>query len=288
MVLRHDESEGRFARGWRLALESWRVIRGDPQLLWLPILSAATTVLAAVLVLGPVLWWAQDQGSDWPYGVAIVLGAYVLNFVGTFFGVAFVAAVGQSLRNEPVDLGAALRQAVRRIGPIAAWSLAATAVEILLRALERVRGGFLVNVAVRWVLGAAWALATLFVVPVIAIEGVGPVEAARRSIAVVRKRWGEGVAGSAAIGGFFLLVFVPAILLAVAGIDLYDSSPVLGGALVAVAAVLIVLGLTLQWAMTNVFRLALYRYAVDGEVSGPFTTRDLEQSVRPRGGLFRN
>ncbi len=36
--------------------------------------------------------------------------------------------------------------------------------------------------------------------------------------------------------------------------------------------------------MTGIFNAALYRYAVTGEVAGPFGADDLEGSFRPRGG----
>jgi hypothetical protein len=277
--------EGRFARGWRLAGACRRMLRNEPRLLFLPLLSATTTLIAGLLVFGPVLWWAHDRGGRWPYGIAIVLGAYLLNFTGTFFGVAFVHAAGRSFRKESVDVRAALGLAVRRIGPIAAWALVATAVSVLLQALARVRGGFLVNVVARWILGAAWALATLFVVPVIASDGVGPVEAARRSIAVTRKRWGESVTGNLYVGGLVLVTLIPALVVAAVGYGVYGSSRPLGVVLIGIAALLIVLAYTVEGAMSNLFSLAVYRYATDGEVVGPFPERDLSDAFRskPRG-----
>jgi hypothetical protein len=280
-------NEGRFARGWRLAGQCLRMLRGEPRLLFLPLLAAATTLLAGLLVFGPALLWAHDRGGRWPYAIPVVVGSYLLNFTGTFFGVAFVHAADRSFRNEPVDVRAALGHAVRRIGPIAAWALAATAVSMLIQALERVRGGFLVNVVVRWVLGAAWALATLFVIPVIASEGVGPVEAARRSIAVTRKRWGESITGNLYVGGLFLLTLIPAFVLGVLGYAAYGSSRPLGVLLIGIAALVVVLAYTVEGAMSNLFSLAVYRYAADGEVVGPFHEHDLGAAFRSKPGGAR-
>ena len=41
------------------------------------------------------------------------------------------------------------------------------------------------------VVGVAWSVATYFVIPVIALEGLGPRDALRRSSALVREKWGE-------------------------------------------------------------------------------------------------
>jgi hypothetical protein len=253
----------------------------------LPLLSATTTLIAGFLVFGPVLLWAHGHGGRWPYGIAIAVGSCILNFTGTFFGVAFVHAADRSFRKEPVDARAALGHAVRRIGPIAAWSLAATAVAVLIQALERVRGGFLVNVVVTRLLGAAWALATLFVIPVIAAEGVGPVEAARRSIAVTRKRWGESITGNLYVGGLFLLSLIPAVILGGIGYVEYGSSRPLAVVLIGIAALVVVLAYTVEGAMSNLFSLAVYRYAAEGELVGPFSEHDLSDAFRSKPGGAR-
>jgi len=46
-----------------------------------------------------------------------------------------------------------------------------------------------------WLVDAAWALATFFVLPALAVEDAGAVAAARRSASVIRSRWGESVVG---------------------------------------------------------------------------------------------
>jgi|SRR4051794_14237703 hypothetical protein len=274
--------EGWFARGWRLGGESWRMLRRDPGLLFLPIVSTTTTLLAGLLLLGPVVWWARDHGGRWPYGVAIAVGTFILNFTSTFFGVAFVSAAGRSFRGEPADVRAALAHAVRRLGPIVAWTLVSTAVGMLIRALERVHAGVLVNVVLRWILGVIWGLATIFMVPVIASEGVGPIRAMRRSIGAVRKGWGEAVVGSAYVGGLVLVVVLPALVCAGLGYLAYGGAPALGVALIAIAALAIVGAMTVEWAMTSLFRLALYRYATEGAVVGPFAEADLRASFRSK------
>ena len=74
----------------------------------------------------------------------------------------------------------------------------ATAIGLILRALEErlpALGRIVAEIA-----GAAWAIATFFVIPVVALEGTGPFRALQRSAAVVKARWGESATGAATIG----------------------------------------------------------------------------------------
>ncbi|MGZ5365402.1 MAG: DUF6159 family protein, partial [Mycobacterium sp.] len=68
---------------------------------------------------------------------------------------------------------------MRRIGPILGWTLVAFTVGLVLRFLEN-RFPIAGRIAV-WISGAAWAIATFFVVPVIAL-GTGPFRSLKRSV----------------------------------------------------------------------------------------------------------
>ena len=49
-------------------------------------------------------------------------------------------------------------------------------------------------------LEVAWAAITYFVVPVLVVDGVGPIEAIKRSSAILKRTWGEAVAGEGGLG----------------------------------------------------------------------------------------
>jgi hypothetical protein len=209
-------------------------------------------------------------------------GLWALNVINAFTWVAFIAAAHRALNGEEWGMTDGWRVARSRLGPIIAWSLASTVVGLLLQALERVRGGFLVNIVARFVLGAAWSLATFFIVPVLALEGVGPVEAARRSIQVVRKRWGEGVVGATAIGGIFAIVFVAAITFGLIGFASLSSAPYIGIPFIVAAIGVLAVGMVVNIAVGQLFRLVLYEYATSGEALGPFRPAELDAAFKPR------
>jgi hypothetical protein len=136
----------------------------------------------------------------------------------------------------------------------------------------------------------AWSVATFFVVPVIALEGLGPTGALKRSLAVIRERWGEGVAGSFAIGGLiFLMAFLPGLALFAIGVAVSSSVPFLGAVLVVLGIAVFVIGAVVQTALMAIFKVALYRFATEDRVLAEYAREELETAFRPkrRRGLAR-
>ena len=55
-----------------------------------------------------------------------------------------------------------------------------------------------------------------------------------------------------------------------------------GGGLIAVAVVILLIAVVIVNALSGIYRTALYRYAVDGQVPPAFAGADLEHSFGPR------
>jgi hypothetical protein len=152
-----------------------------------------------------------------------------------------------------------------------------------LRVVLREAAGNLVGGLIGGIANIAWSVATFFVVPVIALEGLGPKEALKRSAGVIRERWGEGVVGSGTIGGVvFVLGILPGLALVAIGLALAGSSVVGGGLVVALGVIVVVAAVLLQATLSAIFRVALYRYAIGGELSGRFTEEHLREAFRSK------
>jgi site-specific recombinase len=123
-------------------------------------------------------------------------------------------------------------------------------------------------------------------VPVLVVEGVGPMEAIKRSANLLKKTWGEQIVGNFSIGLVFGLLTVLVILL---GIPIFiwvisTNSP----ALIALTALLFVLifvfvGL-INATLTGIYVAAVYRYAAEGEASGFFSEEMVRGAFRPSDG----
>ena len=270
-----------------LTSRSLALIGRRPQLLVLPLLSLLSVCAATVALLGP---WALDaiaHHSRWQIFVDSAVLAYPSVFLSTFFGVGFVLMADAAFDGRDLSVGAALRGALERLPAIAAWALVATLVGVALRAIEEIPGvGGVAGRIVAWVADTAWSLATLFVVPALAVEGVGPVAAARRSASVIRSKWGESVVGSFAIGTAAAVAMFGAAALALFGWVVRGTSPLAGDGIIAVAVLAVLLTVVIASAASQAFRLAVFRYAADGRLVGPYTESELQSSFRDRPGRW--
>jgi len=134
-----------------------------------------------------------------------------------------------------------------------------------------------------FIVDLAWGLATFFVVPVLALERVGPITAVRRSATVFRRQWGEQVTGDIAIGIIFTFAMVPGLIAGyVAWSDFHSGSASGAAGALAVALALLAPPVVLSSALTELFTLVLYRDATGRGLVEPFSVYDLETAFRPR------
>lgn len=277
----------RIKRGWRLAKDSWAVLRADRSLTIFPVLSFAAAVTAFVLIMAPGVVVAAAAGQEWVALPFFLVGSYLATFATIYFNVALTGAAVQSMDGRETTLQDGLAVARERRALIAKWALVQWAVGLLIRVLQNAgdRGGVgqLVSAAVSGLVGAAWAIASFFVVPVLALEGLGPKDALKRSIGVIRERWGEGIVGHATIGGaVFLVGVLPALIVGGLGYLSFASLPALGGALIALAVVALIGVGVIGSALNAIFRVTLFRYATQGRGSDAFADDDLAAAFRPK------
>jgi hypothetical protein len=272
----------RMRRGWALTKKSWALLNEHRSLIRFPLYGAVATTLLAIVFLGPGLYlFDKDKlGGAIPL---LVIGVYVLSVVGFYFSVGLAAAADMIFRDQEATVSDGLDVARERFSQICGWAAIATTISVLMGLLEN-QGGIGGQIAARLV-GLAWSLVTFLAVPVIAIEGTGPVETLKRSASIFRQRWGQQITGNIAIGGaVFLIGVLPAAILIVAGIALWSSASFLGALLVVIGALALAVAMLVSRALSGIFGVALYRYAVDGQAIGGFTSEELESAVRKKRG----
>lgn len=273
------------ARGLRLTGASWRIARRNPRLLVFPFLSGTLAVLAvAVVVTSSGHGLALIDGT---HKVALFLWGLVLLFpltLGyTFFGVAFASQADRALRGEPVSVRGGLAAAWRRRDVIAWWALVSATVGAVVRLVGQIPGGAWVAVLVERLLEGAWALISFFVVPLLALEDVGPREALRRSLSVFRARWGEQITGVVVTDVVGSAVTVAGAVIGVTGYLAYQAGAVVvGGAMLVAGVAIAILGMLASSVVTQIFTLGLLRHATGQPLPAGFTARDLEESMRTR------
>src|SRR3954468_1402732 len=256
----------RLETGWTTAGACVDVLKRDKKLIVFPLLSgiACLIVLASfalpLAVIKPA-FLAEGDADHVPIWFWVVLFAfYFCNyFVIYFFNSALVYCALSHFRGEPASADDGLRAAVRRLPELLVWSLVSATVGLVLRLIENANEK--VGAIVSALLGAAWSVATYFVVPVLVVEGVGPMTAIQRSWKVLSKTWGESIGGHAGVGWallpFWLLVFVLALL----GAFAMTKSVALGVVLLVTAVLgMLVIGL-IDATLKGILLGALYLYA---------------------------
>ncbi len=253
---------------------SWRLLRQDRELLWLPVLATITGFFAALLLFAPgfaIGWFVGgDQHHSWGGWVGGVFAAFAASVVAIYFQAALVIGANQRADGGDPSVGSVLAETWKHVGRILAWAALTTTVGVGIRALQQRLGilgtifGFLGQVA--------WAIASFFVVPILIAEDLGPIAAVKRSTQLIRDTWGTSVRTTLRLNfGFVLLLLAPIAVIAL-GIVIVTSGTTVGvavGLLLIVIAVIALLVLTMVFSAISTYARALiYRYATGRPVPG--------------------
>ncbi len=277
----------RFQRSLALWRASWAVLKSDRSLALYPIVSALVSVgIFAVLAL---IGWATKGSEVNAAGnthytataatfVIVVVGYIALAFVQTYFLAGLVASSDQVLGGRPTTMKEGLAVASSRAGRILPWALVQATISAVIQAIEERFG--IVGTIIGSLLGAAWSVVTFLAVPIIVFEDVGPVNALKRSGTLLKQTWGENIIGQ---GGLGLLMLLPMLVaFGIGALGVVSGTAVVAVPLIAVAVVLLLLATVIVNALSGIYRTALYRYAVDGQVPAAFVSADIEHSFGPR------
>jgi len=171
------------SRSYHIFRESLWVLRQDKEILIFPVLSGIATILAfGGLVFGGYItgffsrWAAQGdhslQGNLLGYG-ALFVWYFVSWFIVLFFNVGVVQCAQIRLNGGDPTAADGFSAARANLGRIFVWALISATVGVILRLIaERAK---IVGRLIAYFVGAAWSIATYFIVPVMIFEkrGVG-------------------------------------------------------------------------------------------------------------------
>lgn len=280
----------RIARGWELAKASASVLYSDKKLILFPIVSGIGTLLVLISFVGPLIGLqlagkidldpANNNGQVpiWTYAYAFAF-YFSTYFVIIFCNAALVSCAIMRFNGEEPTLGDGFAAAGRRLPQIFAWALVSATVGVILKVIENAHEK--VGEIISAVLGTAWTVVTFFVVPVLVVEKAGPFEAIGRSVAILRKAWGEALVGNLGLGLFKFLLVLPGLLLLFGGIALLtavNGAVIPGVALLVVGALWLLLMSAVGSALDTIFLSALYQFAAFDEVPAGFDRRTMEEA----------
>ncbi len=250
-----------------MAKSSYLVVARNPALLVFPVLSGIAGLLVLASFVAAVIATGDAPPTDTVEGTwqdhLVLIEAAVFYFASylcvVFFNVALLVSTQAALEGRGARLGEGLAGACQRLGAIVGWSLLGAGVGVLLRAIEG--SNQRVAAVVSAVFGITFTALSFFVLPVLVVEGLGPVAALRRSKELLAESWLDAFVGHVSLGWIGMLAFLP-----IAGLAyLAWITPGLEETRLVTVAVILVGGLAVTAAMSSaadtIFKLLLYRQA---------------------------
>jgi Family of unknown function (DUF6159) len=278
----------RISNSFALARSRWDVLQRDKKFIVFPIVSGLGCLLvsisfavptAIVALRGGVPLHAHAQPPWWTYVVAFAF--YFCNyFVIVFCNSALISCALLRFAGEEATLSDGSNAAAARLPQIFAWALVSATVGVLLKVIENSheRAGQFISA----ILGTAWTVVTFFVVPVLVVEKVGPFEAIRRSLELLRRTWGEALTGHWGIGFFTFLLILPGILVLALGIAVATVVPLAGVGIIVLAVVYLLICGVISSTLNTIFLAALYQYASFKTVPVGFDRQVIEGAFQPK------
>ena len=260
--------------GRALFSESFKNFSKDRFVMLFPLFAfVANIVVFAAIVVSLVVtvpgWYSIEEGNPIFAVVLAVVMTVFAAFTHVLVQASVMAAANQRYSGQTPTFASALGVVGQKLGRLTLFALVEASVGMILRTLrDNLKGaGGLIS----FIGGMAWAVASYFAIPAILFEGLGPIQAIRRSTEIIKSKWGSAVRVNLFAGVIFLFAWI----LTVGGIfggvyiavgdfgAITDATLAAGLSITAVSLVVaFALGL-IQSSVTSYACVALYRYAVD-------------------------
>lgn len=290
-----------FKRSWEITKTSVNVLMLDKELLLFPIFAGFFSLIFFMAMVFPFLVSeivnsivGETLGAILSY-VAVFVLYLGLAFIATFFNVCVVYTIKKRFEGKNANFFESLGFGVSKIHLIFLWSIVSATVGLILNILDNLAeklgpiGNIVMNLMVS-ILGGVWGIVTIFVVPSMVYDNVGPLTAIKNSIEVLKKTWGESLIRYVGLGVvqmmlFFVVLFVGIIF----SIVLLFVMPILGVITFLVTILLLILVMLIFSLLNTVFNTALFVYAKTGVVPQGYNSELIKSAFKrneQKKGLF--
>lgn len=271
--------------GRTIVKSSRELLRQDRSLTLLPLIGGLCSLIAVVpLLVAQLVFDGRTPVQYSLYALTVFIGTIVT----TYFSVALAAGAATRMDGGDPTFSSCMGVAKGNLGSIVRWALFAAVIGLILRAIEtRVKG--LGGLLIRVIGDASFGVASYFVVPMLAHEKIGPIDALKKSASTIRRQWRKALGFNLRMGLWIFLAVLTSgtvLLAAIAGGtavgsngDATVSNVVLGLALAAAGLVFFVWAMLYISAVSTYGRTALYRFATGRPVPG-FSTVALQGAAK--------
>jgi hypothetical protein len=246
---------------------TYRMLFADRAMIAMLFVGGVISAAVAGLIVFPAMHWGHvTPGFSISAGWGVVVAGAALgasSFVTQLVTGAVVAAAILRAEGQPVDVRRALAVAWGRRRQLLAWAAASTVVGALTRFLDRFGVG---GVVAALTVNLGWAVATVFAVPTLIVEGTMPVATIRRSAGLLRRHFAVTLVSNVTLAVPWMVALFSCLSLGTAGaftlaLGAGVASVAVGVLLLAVGAVGFCFCCTVAAALSSYLEALLYRYA---------------------------
>jgi hypothetical protein len=229
-------------------------------MIWLPIMATVTSLISFAVISLPLVLVIGHTG--YALVLAVACGSVVASAATVIFNVGLVFAANDRIEGRTPTIAGSLTQAWGRRGVIFRWALLGAVVGTAIRTLESRLGIF--GRLLGFAGGLAWVVATYLVIPVLAFEDVGPIEAVKRSSSILKARFGTVTRSGLRFGALFLGLSLVTVAVMMVGVLMTVDRVYLIGVPLAVIGFGAVIGIGMYASAAGMYmRTILYRFATD-------------------------
>ncbi len=294
----------RLKRSWKLFRISFTVLCENKKLFLFPLIALLGCIgigLFFFLGTAEIYIGHYERSIDWRHSddKAVLVPLYlILMFLVTFINVAFCSEIIHALNGNGVSIKRGLGLAWSKVLQILVWSLFAGLVGYIIKSLED-NFGIIGRIVMR-LIGMAWSIASVFAIPVIIREDrdVNPLKHLKTSVSVLKKTWGESIAGYIGFAGigiafilFSLMIFGLILCLVVLcvthGFHIVPLTLILLGT---VPWIIVAITFSIVCSMAEkVYLCSLYIYATEGVIPEHFSREDMDTAwkISKKNGLVK-
>ena len=275
---------GRMKTGWLLFKQSLAIIKTNPALWRYMVMSMLVTFLFIILIIAITVIdmfttnLIAVPGADDTYDVTLlgyalgVLATITMTSVTFYYATALSSHVLSIFRGEQTQYAQHIKAARSKLPAIITFAIITVIIGYILRTLEqRFR---LVGWIISKIIGILWALATTFVISIIADSEASAPTSIKQSIALFKENWAETITSRVTLGGALFLVYF-LVMIPVTFVLFMVFGALFGSVGLFIAAAIFIVGVVvlsiLETLATNILNVCLYYYAKYGIIPPSFS-----------------
>lgn len=280
-----------FSRSWEITKLSFNVIKQDKELLAFPFLSVIFSAAFILAIIFPSYFtFALFKSRELGIGEYIMLFLLYLglSFVATFFNVCVVYTTKKRFEGGNATFKESVGFAFSKIDMVFLWSLVSATVGMMLRLIDRMaekagKGGEILLYITRSILGMIWSIVTIFVIPGMVYHNLGPFDAIKKSVQVLKKTWGESLIRYYGLGLAQFAFIIAGIVIFMPLFMVMSPLGIFGILISAGIGVLYLISVVLIFGIANqIFNTALFVYADSGKIPSGYNREVMENAFHKK------